>query len=548
MKVLLCTNVYPPNFIGGAELVVHNHAKALIKLGHDVRVFAGEIGDGLARYETASGAYDNVTVHRVKLVAEDFASDYLNISHPPVERLFSELLEEFCPDVVHCHNLVGLSVGLLGIARKFGAKVVLTVHDHWGYCFKNTAMKSEGVACLDFTKCHECQPYINQGADRKIPQRLRRDFLKYAMEQVDDFVSPSAYLAKSYVRAGVSEDRVHVVWNGIELDRFSNIKRRPSEKVRFSFFGYFGRHKGIHVLLDALPLMRNRDKVIVNLVGDGDQRNAYVAHLAANGCSAMVKFMGKIDHLQVTSAYEETDVLVLPSIWHENQPVSICEAMACGLPVIASRMGGMPELVEHMVTGILFESKHAYELAQAMDFLIAQPALRIQLGAAGKNVISGSQYDVQVSKLEKIYLTERRTSAKNSPVILCVGAQFSSVCERAIQVFQDEFADLELNLVMAECIPDAYVDEISFVWVVDPRAHTNELEPFKHSNLPIMLPSTMRVETDITGSLTYADEFEAAATISYLLIYRSDLMQSIANYSSSVRDDGDQSQFSTDMP
>ena len=150
MRILICCNIYPPHFIGGAELVAHYQGKHLVAAGHEVRVFTGDTQPIGQRHDLRTEIYDGLTVHRVHLNGVDYPSDYVNFSHPRVEAHFSSVLADFRPDVVHCHNIIGLSVTILQMASEFGARVLLTLHDHWAFCFKNTIMKQVGVACRLF--------------------------------------------------------------------------------------------------------------------------------------------------------------------------------------------------------------------------------------------------------------------------------------------------------------------------------------------------------------------------------------------------------------
>lgn len=105
----------------------------------------------------------------------------------------------------------------------------------------------------------------------------------------------------------------------------------------------------------------------------------------------------------MTSVYENTDVLVLPSIWPENQPVSITEAMCSGIPVIASRIGGMPELVKHGVTGLTFEPGNSSDLAHCMEEMARSPELRTLLGVNAQEAMRFNAFEMQVSRLVHIY-------------------------------------------------------------------------------------------------------------------------------------------------
>ncbi len=287
-----------------------------------------------------------------------------------MDAAFNRILDRYSPAIVHLHNIIGLSAGMIGRAKQSGAKVVVTLHDHWGYCFKNTILKRNTEICTDFRGCDECMPTIHDGSDRNLPIRMRTDYMAYRLGQVDAFISPSRFLAASYLKAGIPLRKMRVIWNGVDVDRLARVAKSPSDTVRFTFIGYLGEHKGIGSLLEAISHLKDPHSYRVNIVGVGHQREALEHGLKDKKFASSVHFWGRVDNRLIESVFRETDVMILPSVYPENQPVSITEAMATQTPVIASKIGGIPELIEDGVTGYLYPPGDAAELAERM-----QPAL-----------------------------------------------------------------------------------------------------------------------------------------------------------------------------
>ena len=186
---LICSNVYPPNFIGGAELIAHNQAKAFKKQGHEVLVFAGEVKDNLKRYEFIETTYEGLKVFRTKLMPDDFDSKKSNFYNTVIDALFDKVMTEHRPDVVHFHNMIGLSLNMASIAKSYHAKVFLTPHDHWGFCLKNTILKQGTEICSDFNKCSECQSTFTFN-NLELPIRIRKDIFSYLLNQIDFYTPP----------------------------------------------------------------------------------------------------------------------------------------------------------------------------------------------------------------------------------------------------------------------------------------------------------------------------------------------------------------------
>lgn len=149
--------------------------------------------------------------------------------------------------------------------------------------------------------------------------------------------------------------------------------------VKILFLGRLGPSKGIGELLDAFEIIRHRKDWQATLAGDGAvaETRALVERL---GLAERVTIPGWLDDNSVTSGLRASDILVLPS-WIENLPMCVIEAFAHGLTVVCTPVGALPEIVEHERTGLLVPAKNAPALASALERLLADPALRIRLGA-----------------------------------------------------------------------------------------------------------------------------------------------------------------------
>jgi glycosyltransferase involved in cell wall biosynthesis len=401
--VLFCSNLYPPNFVGGAELIVASHARTLRQMGHQPVVFAGRSEPGLSHYAVTHDMFEGVPVYRVQLSCDDFDSRLVNFFHPPVDGQFEDLLVKCRADIVHLHNLIGLSLGVVHTAKRLGVPTVMTLHDFWGFCLKNTLIDADNRICEDFSRCHECQTEFVDN-QRALPIRMRNDFMALQFAEIDAFISPSRFLADTYIRAGIPKHKMHVISNGVDVDRFSRIvKTRANGLVRFTLIGYLGEHKGVGTLLDAVTLLKERGSFRVNIVGDGHLRPALERQVQERGLSGLVKFWGKVKHSEIEAVFRETDVLILPSIWPENQPVSITEAMACRTPVIATRLGGNPELVRDGNTGYLVEPRSPADLARAMSRFLDAPESISALGERGFRSIGGNTFSNQVKLIVDLY-------------------------------------------------------------------------------------------------------------------------------------------------
>jgi glycosyltransferase involved in cell wall biosynthesis len=525
-KVLICCNAYPPHFIGGAELVAHAQAKQLQNLGYDILVFAGDPSGLGLRHSTQRKDYEGVPVYRIFLTYEDYDYNFVNFTHKDTEEYFKKLLRKFSPDIVHFHNIIGLSAGLIHIAKQQGIRTVLTLHDHWGFCFKNTLIKNNNEICQDFTRCSECMPIIPGENSLNIPMRLRQDFIAMQLEEVDAFISPSQYLATMYIRAGIPEEKMHVIWNGVDVQKFANIKKipEPSERIRFTFIGYFGKHKGIHVLLDALQYLQDQQNFRLNLIGSGDLFEQYKKEIAEKRLNEVVKFWGRIENVEM--AYAETDVFILPSIWPENRPVTITEAMAAKIPIIAANSGGIPELVEDGKTGFLFEPGNASDLAKKMLAFIEQPNLIETLGDTGHERIETDTMQNQIVQVENIYkkilsFPRNDSNHKNYFLIACIGDHFSADTIEGMKLFSTHPKYENCRFVMYDWLQPDQEKDLHVGWVLDDSTSLMRVRAFLKCKIPLLVPQKNSALENLCRTaqcgLYYNNRFEIEACIDYLI-------------------------------
>jgi hypothetical protein len=187
--------------------------------------------------------------------------------------------------------------------------------------------------------------------------------------------------------------------------------------------------------------------------------------------------------------YKKTDVLILPSIWPENQPVSITEAMACGLPVIAARMGGIPELVEDGRTGYLFEAGNAEDLARKMSAFLTDASKIARFGANGFDKIAASTFENQVDRIFEHY--EKPNPGEVRPndekVIACIGTQIQPECVEGFNRFAASSVSRS-RLVMGEWLHEVGLKNARVLWVLDKNVDPKLALIGLRNELPLLVP------------------------------------------------------------
>jgi len=417
MKVVVCSNAYPPDFIGGAELIAHYQALALAKLGHSVVAFVADGQNSGPRYATTDDEVDGIAVRRIFVNYSNFGQEHVNFSNSRIDAEFRNFVIAQHPDVIHFHNLIGLSMGMVSVAREQRIPTVLTTHDNWGFCLRNTLVRPNGKQCTNPDECHICQPQIKTPSGIVVPIVCRKNFLSLMLSRIDWFVSPSQYQADRYLDVNLPPRAMQVVANGVDVNRFKNVVRTHSDRPRFTFIGYLGDHKGMRNLLWAAGHLP-KGAVFLNVVGTGHELESYRNLAEAEGIADNVKFWGKLPNSQIPQVLSETDVLVLPSLWPENQPVSITEAMAAGIAVIATNAGGVPELVTHEETGLLVSLNNVSQLTHAMERYMQDPELATRHGEAGKAKIRNNTFAHAAQTLTRVYQRGRRLRRNENALIV----------------------------------------------------------------------------------------------------------------------------------
>ena len=205
--------------------------------------------------------------------------------------------------------------------------------------------------------------------------------------EVDRFIAPSRMVQQRFqTDFDIQENRVVYLDYGFDRKRLAG---RSRERERNFVFGYIGTHrpaKGIHVLLDAFPLLRGDPKLRVwgRTVSDTTPSlKEQSARLPAD-VARRVEWMGEYGTSTIVpEVFDRIDALVVPSIWLENSPLVIHEAQEARVPVITSDLGGMAEYVHHETNGLLFKARDARGLAEQMQRLVDDPELAGKLGQRG---------------------------------------------------------------------------------------------------------------------------------------------------------------------
>ena len=274
------------------------------------------------------------------------------------------------------------------LARQLRRLSVQHVHNHFPDSSGTVAMLAAHLAGVRFS-------FTMHGAE------ILRDVAKW---RLDEKVARAAFgvSVSWYGRAQAmlvsppeAWPRLHVVRCGIDADQYPPT-HHSGQRSQVLFVGRIDPVKGVPVLLDAfVAVLRDRPSARLTLVGDGPGRDAAQQQAVALGIDRAVHFAGYATSAEVAEHLAAADVFVLPSFF-EGIPVSLMEAMAAQVPVVASQLPGIAELVEHGEHGYLVPAGHTEQLAERITALLSQPAVRQRMGVAGRAKVQ-AEFDVSVA-------------------------------------------------------------------------------------------------------------------------------------------------------
>jgi len=392
MRILLTTHAFLPDSVAGVEVYTARLATALQDLGHTVRVVT-------AVHDLAAAPY---SVRRLKVgrldvveIVNTHAEGTLEATYrnSEIDRILDELVLDFRPDCLHAQHLLNLSSGLFESASSRRLPIFLTLHDYWLSCPRDgLRMQADGRLCVsvDHGTCASCladSPYLppplQRGAmramrlaglgrflhlSRRVWPRTtlgiltalrhtsvtehsqvaaeldqRDDHLRERVATAAAILAPTQFAKDRAIEWGAPEDKVRVLSLGAITGPTQS--REAAPRRRFAYLGTIAPHKGLHVLIEALMGLSKRDWSL-DIVGNAAINPGYTARLRTLARNdERIRFLGSVPPGQHERLWPSIDVLVLPSLWWENSPLAVLEALAAGIPVVASRTGGVPEII-----------------------------------------------------------------------------------------------------------------------------------------------------------------------------------------------------------
>lgn len=345
MKVLLVTALYPPLMLGGAENSARNLAEWLVRQGVEVAVVrATDEGE-------AEGVETNehgVRVYRVRTshiyppfrfpAAPGWKKPLWHLQDhfaPGIAARVGRILDDFAPDLVNVHMIQGIGYPVLRELARRRIPVNYVLPDLGLACIRMSMFKN-GSDCEGHCAPCKASASYKLGLVRKL-------------ERVG-FISPSRSNLETLSRFFPVKDYPHTVILNPNAYPQPTRPRSESPTLRLLYAGRLHASKGVDMLLEAVETLVAETGITIRLAGKGQQEEELRARF---GDKPWCTFLGFLSQQELANEMMDSDLLCIPSIWAENSPGVVIQALGLGLPVIGSDRGGIPELVEDGVNGRL---------------------------------------------------------------------------------------------------------------------------------------------------------------------------------------------------
>ena len=380
MKILLVNKFH--YLKGGSEKYYFELGDLLKKHGHQIAFFSMKSDKNLKTKEKEYfvDEIDLNTGSKLK------ALDVIYSKENKIKML--QAIEDFRPDIIHLNNFQRqLSESIVEAANEKNIPIVFTAHDVQAVC--------PAITMLDNNKqiCELCKngKYLNCIKKKCVKNSLLKSILaamegkfyrikKVYNKKIDWIITPSEFYKQKMIEDGIEEKHITAIHNFIELDKYDLETQDDGYGL---YIGRLSKEKGILNLIEAFSSIERRKLYIA---GDGPERERIEAIIAERKLKDKIILLGYINQKRVKEYLRKARFVVVPSIWYENCPYSVMEALAMGKPVIGADIAGIPELIKDKVNGLLYKYDSISDLEAKMKILYENPELANQYGKNAKKI------------------------------------------------------------------------------------------------------------------------------------------------------------------
>jgi len=401
MKILHINKYLYPK--GGDAIVCLETGKLFASRGHDVSYW-GMANDANPDYVGKEHLLPFIDYGENGEAAKSYKQAVGILYNREANRLLDNKIRKERPDIVHLHNYAHqISPSILHVINEYKIPAVMTMHDYKLVC-ASYALLSDGKIC---DKCKNSR-YYNCLLEKCVKNSRAKSLLNtiemylhhnimHIYDLIDTFIAPSDFIKNKVKEMGFKGTIAHLP-NFISTEEY--IPKYECDESSIVYFGRLSREKGLFTLIEA---MRGIPGLTLKIVGEGPIKENLISKAESLGL-INVKFLGYKRGDALKDEIKKSMFAVVPSEWYENNPRAVIESFALGKPVVAARIGGLPELVSDNINGITFESGNPADLREKIKRLMSNPESVFEMGRNARRYVeeelnSGEYYE----KLMEIY-------------------------------------------------------------------------------------------------------------------------------------------------
>lgn len=387
MKILIIHNYYKNR--GGEDTVFENESKALKEKGYEVIRYIRH-NDELQDYSALKKLFFPLLIIKNNKAIKDL----------------KKIIKNNDIDIAHVHNVFPLiSPYVYHLLRKHNIKIVQTLHNYRFLCPNGVfyTKKKNCQLCMNgnFFHCIINKCYKNSYIYSFLYAYVIKMYQKIFKNEIDMLIPLTKFSKNIFLKAGYNKEKLSIKDNAYYN---KEIKRAPSQGY-FLFLGRLSPEKGIEFLLESFKKMPQYKLVVAGIGKKLDK-------LKKQYDMPNIEFKGFIDGAKKVDLIIHAEALLVPSVWYENYPITIIEAFCYGIPVIGSRIGGIPYIISDSQNGLLFEKNNFNSLANQLKLLYKNKTLRDTLGDNARKVfLERMEINANIKRLEEIY--RKLTNGKN---------------------------------------------------------------------------------------------------------------------------------------
>lgn len=398
MKICFVPTMFPKYKGDYYGSFVFDDARMLVENGFEVHVVT-QHNPGIPYQEIMDGIH----VHRFKwlepkefkaLVHFDGLTDYFRLLTYLISLFFNllRIIRKYDIDIIHAHSVV--PTGLIGtiVAKIVRKPIIITGH---------------GMDITNFENSY-----------------FFKKLILFSLNNCNKTIAVSEDLAQKMKSLGIHQSNISVLRNGVDTTRFKPLKNKDlREKYKIKdkeiltlFVGYLDTFKGIFEMINTFnKIKKDNDAAKLMIVGTGPKKSELQNRVHDLGLEKSVIFTGNVEPENIQKYYQAADIFVLPShVDSGGPPLVFMEAMACGLPVIGTNVGGIPEGIENGVNGFIVPPRNVDKLAKKLEILIKDENLRKEFGNNSLRKVNENSMTLEkkAGKLINLYRNQIKNHSK----------------------------------------------------------------------------------------------------------------------------------------